>query len=249
MIRAILIDDEHFGRQALAQALEKYCPQVELLQQCASPEEGLDAIRTHQPELLFLDVQMPGMSGFDLLKQLQPIDFEVIFITAYDRYAIKAIKFSAVDYLLKPLDVDDLMQAVKRVEEKQEKSDSVHRLESVVHNLNFTSGTIEKLAVPTLEGIDFIEVSKIIYCEADRGYTKLHLQDQPSKLVSRTLKDFENLLTESGFCRVHHRHLINMKHILKYIKGEGGYVVLTGDHHVDISRRKKDEFLGLLDKL
>ena len=249
MIRAILIDDEHFGRQALAQALEKYCPQVNLLQQCASPEEGMISIQQHQPDLVFLDVQMPGMSGFDLLKEMQPVNFEVIFITAYDRYAIKAIKFSAIDYLLKPLDVDDLMQAVKRVEEKQQSIGSAQRLASVVHNLNFNEGGIEKLAVPTMEGIDFMEVSQIIFCEADRGYTNIYLKHEAPKLVSRTLKDFESILTNSGFCRVHHRYLINMKHIQKYIKGEGGYVILTDDHHVDISRRKKEEFLSLLDKL
>lgn len=249
MIRAILVDDEHFGRQALAQALQQYCPQVELLQQCASPEEGIASIQQHKPDLVFLDVQMPGMSGFDLLKQMHPVNFEVIFITAYDRYAIKAIKFSAIDYLLKPLDVDDLMQAVKRVEDKQQAVGSAQRLASVVHNLDFKEGAIEKLAVPTLEGIDFIEVAQIIFCAADRGYTNIYLKNETPKLVSRTLKDFENILSHSGFCRVHHHYLINMKHIKKYIKGEGGYVILTDDHHVDISRRKKEEFLSLLDKL
>lgn len=249
MIRALLIDDEHFARQALKNALEQYCPQIQLLQSCESPQEGIAAIRKHNPELVFLDVQMPGMSGFDLLKQLEPVAFDVIFITAYDRYAIKAIRFSAVDYLMKPLDVDDLMQAVKRVQERQDQGGSAHRLASVIHNLNYKSAGIDKLAVPTLEGIDFIDIQEIIFCQADGGYTTVYLADESTKLISRTLKDFENLLSESGFCRVHHRSLINMQHIKKYIKGEGGYVILTHDHQVDISRRKKDEFIGLLDKL
>lgn len=249
MIKTIIIDDEHHGRQSLQQALEQYCPEVEILQICESPEAGIVAIEKLKPDLVFLDVQMPNMSGFDVLQKLSPIDFEVIFVTSYDQYAIKAIKFSAIDYLLKPLDVDDLIHAVQRANGNLQKNGKAQRYQSVLHNINYTSGKIEKLAVPTLDGIDFFKTDNIIYCEADGSYTTLYLSGHQKQVISKNLKDFENLLTGSGFCRVHNSHLINMSHIQKYFKGDGGYVILTDNHHVDISRRRKDAFLNRLDKI
>lgn len=249
MIRAILIDDETDAREALRIEIEKYCPEVALLGVYQSPEEGLAAIQVLQPDLVFLDVQMPQMSGFDLLQQLTPLSFEVIFVTAHDQYAIKAIRFSALDYLLKPVDVDDLIHAVDKAQKRLQQKNSASQYQSVLNNIQYRARKIERLAVPTLEGIEFFETDDIIYCQADGNYTRLFLKDSPSKLISKNLKDFENLLTASGFCRVHHSSLINMKHIRKYVKGEGGYVILTNDYHVDISRRKKEEFLSLLNRL
>ncbi|SDE24098.1 two component transcriptional regulator, LytTR family [Pricia antarctica] len=249
MIKTLIIDDEHYGRQSLQQALKQYCPEVEILQICESPEAGIKAIAELKPDLVFLDVQMPNMSGFDVLQKLSPIEFEVIFVTSYDQYAIKAIKFSAIDYLLKPLDVDDLIHAVKRTKENLQKNGKRQRYQSVLHNINYTSGKIEKLAVPTLDGIDFFRTNDIIYCEADGSYTTLYLSGHQKQVISKNLKDFENLLTGSGFCRVHNSHLINMGHIQKYFKGDGGYVIMTDDHHVDISRRRKDAFLGMLNRV
>jgi two-component system, LytTR family, response regulator len=249
MINAIIIDDETDGRETLTLAIEKYCTDITITGIYETPEQGLRAIRSSSPDLVFLDVQMPQMSGFDVLQQLSHIAFEVIFVTAYDQYAIKAIKFSALDYLLKPLDVDDLIHAIWRVKERLNTRSNAFTYQSMLNNIQLKSGKIEKLAVPTLEGIDFFDTDDIIYCKAEGSYTALFLKDQKSKLVSKNLKDFENLLSESGFCRVHHSSLINLRHVQKYVKGEGGYVVLTGGHHVDISRRKREEFLSLLDKL
>ncbi len=249
MIQTLIIDDEDDAREALKIAIGKYCPDVSILDVCETPERGLAAIQQLKPELVFLDVQMPHMSGFDLLQQVSPVTFEVIFVTAHDQYAIKAIRFSALDYLLKPVDVDDLMHAVGKVRERLSRKNSADQYQSVLNNIQYRSGKIERLAVPTLEGIDFFNTDDIIYCQADGNYTTLFLKNKPHKLISRNLKDFESLLMESGFCRVHHSSLINMKHIQKYVKGEGGYVILTDNHHVDISRRKKEEFLSLLDKL
>jgi two-component system LytT family response regulator len=192
---------------------------------------------------------MPQMSGFDVLHQLSPITFEVIFVSAHDRYAIKAIKFSALDYLLKPVDVDDLVHAVKKVKERLNSKSNSYQYQSVLNNIQSKSGKIEKLAIPSLNGIDFFKTEDIIYCRAEGSYTTVFLKDKQSCLVSKNLKDFESLLAESGFCRVHHSYLINLLHVQKYVKGEGGYVLLTDGHHVDISRRKKDEFLALLDTL
>lgn len=249
MIKTIIIDDEHHGRRSLERALTQYCPEVQLIAICESPEAGLKAIQELKPDLVFLDIQMPLMSGFDVLQQLRVINFKVIFVTSYDHYAIKAIKFSALDYLLKPLDVDDLVHAVRRAREQIFKGNNPYDYQSVLNNINFKSGKIKKLAIPTAEGIDFFKIADIIYCGADGSYTVLHCINKQKQLISKNLKDFENLLSNSGFYRVHKSSLINLKHVKKYIRGEGGYVILTDDHHISISRRRKEAFLGALDQL
>ena len=248
MIDAVLVDDETAGLEALKLALEKYCPDIAIKGIYDKPEEALAGIRKINPGLVFLDVQMPQLSGFDLLQQLSPIHFEVIFVSAHDQYAIKAIRFSALDYLLKPIDVEDLMHAVNRVKERQNHTSSSFQFQSVLNNIQLKSGRVEKLAVPTLQGIDFFNTQDILYCKAEGSYTQIVLKNNQQALVCKNLKDFESLLAESGFFRVHHSYIINLAHVEKYVKGEGGYVVLTENHHVDVSRRKKEEFLGLLDK-
>lgn len=249
MITALLIDDEADGRDALKLMLEKYCPAVEIKKICETPEEGIRAIKSLKPDLVFLDIQMPQMSGFDVLQHVSPVNFEVIFVSAHDRYAIKAIKFSALDYLLKPVDVDDLIQSLRKVKERMRNKSNAHQYQSVLYNVQYRSEKIRKLAIPSLEGIELFDTDDIIFCKAEGSYTTLCLKNKQTTLVSRNLKDFENFLVDSGFCRVHHSFLINLKHVQRYVKGDGGYVVLSENHHVDISRRKKDEFLALLDRL
>jgi two-component system LytT family response regulator len=248
MIEAVIIDDEEDGREALRLALARYCPEVSIKGVYGIPEEGIEGIKRQKPQLVFIDVQMPGMSGFDVLQKVSPVSFEVIFVSAYDRYAVKAIKFSALDYLLKPVAIDDLTQAVRRAGERLARKGSNYHIQSVLHNVQFSSTPVQRLAVPSFEGIDFFDTKDIVFCKADGSYTTVVLAGGQHKVVSRNLKDFENLLSDSGFCRVHHSYLVNLLHVQRYIKGEGGYVVLTGDHHVDISRRKKEEFLALLDR-
>jgi two-component system LytT family response regulator len=248
MIDAILVDDEAAGLEALQLAIEKYCPEIVIKGAYNKPEEAIAGIRKIHPALVFLDVQMPQMSGFDLLQELSPIQFEVIFVSAHDQYAIKAIRFSALDYLLKPVDVEDLMHAVKRVKERPTQTTNAFQYQSVLNNIQLKSGKVEKLAVPTQEGIDFFHTRDILYCKAEGSYTQIVLKNNQQTLVCKNLKDFESLLAESGFFRVHHSYIINLAHVEKYVKGEGGYVVLTENHHVDVSRRKKEEFLALLDK-
>ena len=249
MIRSIIIDDEHYGRQALKIVIEQKCPDVEIVAICDNPEGGLEKIRELRPDLVFLDIQMPGMSGFDLLQQIHPITFEVIFVTSYDQYAIRAIKFSALDYLLKPVDENDLILAVEKAKERKSRQQADYQMQSLLHHLGYKSDKIEKIAVPTHDGITFFHTDDIIYCQADGNYTKLHLTNNREELVTKILKDFELLLGNTGFCRVHNSFLINLKHIQKYIRGEGGTVILTDDHQVDISRRRKEEFLKMLDRI
>ena len=249
MITAFIIDDEIDGRESLQMAIAGYCPDVLLKGVFGNPAEGIAAIKKEKPDLLFLDVQMPQMSGFDVLQQVSRVDFHVVFVSAHDRYAIKAIKFSALDYLLKPVDIDDLMHAVQKVKDRLETKSMQHQYQAVLNNIRVRSGRIEKLAVPTVDGIDFFRTDEIIFCRAEGNYTTLILEGKHSCVVSKNLKDFENMLADSGFCRVHHSFLVNLAHVKKYVRGEGGYVILSGDHHVDISRRKKDEFLALLNKV
>ena len=249
MIRSIIIDDEADGRDGLKLALSKFCPQIEIMALCSSPDEGISCIKSHKPDLVFLDVQMPHKSGFNMLEEIGDFDFEVIFVTAYDSYAIKAIKFSALDYLLKPVDIDELQRAVQKAEERIEQKNSRHNYDSLLKNIKNYSKKIDKLAIPTFEGILFESIKNIIYCEADRNYTNLMMLDNRKIVVSKNLKDFEIMLSDSGFFRIHHAYLINMKHVKKYIKGEGGYVILENNHHIDVSRRKKEAFLQLLNKI
>lgn len=247
MINAIIVDDEEDGREGLRLAIRNFCPNVNLLAVCSSAEEGIECISRHAPDLVFLDVQMPQKSGFDLLKELSPINFKVIFVSAFDKYAIKAIKFSALDYLLKPVDIDELVSAVNKVNDSMPRS--MFQIQSAWNNVQHRSGKIDRLAVATFDGIDFFRTNDIIFCKADGNYTHLYLVDKAVRLVTKNLKDFENILQDSGFCRVHHSFLINLAHVQKYVRGEGGYVLMTNDHQVEISRRKKDEFMRLLDRV
>jgi len=247
MIRAIIIDDEEDAREVLSIDLQKFCPEVEVIACCATPELGLEKINALGPSLVFLDVQMPTMSGFDLLDKISDINFDVIFVTAFDRYAVKAIRFSALDYLLKPVEVDDLVSAVERVKQKQ-KSNSVH-YRSLLSNIKFGKEKLTRLAIPSDNEIVVQKLDDIVYCEADGSYTVLHLTENKKIMVSKNLKEFEKMLPETDFCRIHHSTIVNIGHVDKYIKGDGGYVMITGGGHLNVSRRKKDGFIKLLYKI
>lgn len=237
MIRAIIIDDEEDAREVLALSLRKFCTDVEIIAMCPSPEDGLEKINALGPSLVFLDVQMPNMSGFDLLEKVTDINFDVIFVTAFNRYAIKAIRFSALDYLLKPIEVDDLVSAVERVKEKQ-KSNSVH-YRSLLNNIKYGNEKLTRLAIPSDNEIVVQKLDDIVYCEADGSYTILHLVNNKKIMVSKILKEFEMMLPESDFYRIHHSTIVNIGHVIKYIKGEGGYVMVTGGGHLDVSAEKR----------
>lgn len=247
MIRTLIIDDEQHAREGLKLAIEKFCPEVSIIALCESAEIGLEKINELQPDLVFLDVQMPRLTGFDLLEKLEVINFEVIFVTAFDKYAIKAIKFSALDYLLKPVEVEELINAVQKIREKQE--NKTNHFKTLLTNVRQNSQKLERLAIPSDNEIVLQKVADIVYCEADSNYTILHLADDKKITVSKTLKEFENILPNTDFCRIHHATLVNLAHVTKYVKGDGGYVLVTGRRHLDVSRRKKDNFIQALNKL
>ncbi len=245
MIKAILIDDEDDSRENLLSLLQKYCPHVEVLAACHTPEKGMEAIRAMKPALVFLDIEMPGMTGFDLLEKLSPVSFEVIFTTAFNQYAIRAIRFSALDFLLKPVIAEELIKAVSRFELKKQSSDTLEQMKLLLSNLKNPKGILHKIAIPTLDGMIMQEVNDIIRLEADGSYTRF-ITPQGSYLVSRTMKEYDDLLAENNFLRVHHGHLINLNFVKKYVRSDGGYIVLNDGTSIPISVRKKAEVLEKL---
>ena len=243
MATAIIIDDESSSRNALRQKLTNHCEDIIIIAECETGEEGIKNIEEKKPDIIFLDVEMPRMNGFTMLQQLHNRNFELIFITAYDHYAIKAIKFSALDYLVKPVDVTDLRTAVEKAIQKRKQTTGNERLELLLQNFMHEKKEQQRLAIPSMEGLQFINVNDIIYLEAQSNYTIIYLHDSHKLTVSKTLKDFEELLPLPGFIRIHHSFIINRAAVEKYIKGEGGQVVMKNGIILDVARRKKDEFM------
>ena len=242
MLKSIIIDDELKSRESLRILIEDFCTGVEVSALCQNVSEGIAAIDKYKPDVIFLDIQMQRETGFDLLNKISAINFEVIFTTAYSEYAIKAFKFSAIDYLLKPIDIEELKASLLKVEKKIGGS-ITGRLEQLMDNLKGGNTENFKLALPTSDGLIFIKVNDIVYCEASSNYTHIHMLDGKKHLVSRTLKEYEEMLAESNFFRIHHSYLINLNLIKKYIRGDGGYVVMNNDTSLDVSKRKKEAFL------
>lgn len=243
MIASIIVDDELKSRESLKILLEDFCENVEVKAVCQNVEEALSAIERYDPQVVFLDIQMQRETGFDLLAQLTKTDFEIIFTTAYSEYAIKAFKFSAIDYLLKPIDIGELKRAVEKVEKKLS-GNIATRLEKLIENLKPPTPQSYKVALPTADGLVFVKIEDIIYCEASSNYTNIYTLDGKKHIVSRTLKEYEDLLVDHNFFRIHNSHLINLSCIKKYVRGEGGYVIMVNDVSLDVSKRKKDAFLA-----
>ena len=242
MLKALIVDDEPKARENLQILLHDFVEGVEVVGLCENIAEATEAVRLHAPDVVFLDIQLQRETGFDLLTKLKEINFEVIFTTAYTEYAIKAFKFSAIDYLLKPIDIEELKKAVARVE-KRVSNNITGRLTQLVQNLKQGSNENYKIALPTLDGLVFVKISDILYCEASSNYTQIFTAEE-KYLVSKTLKEYDDLLSDHNFFRIHNSYLININSIKKYVKGEGGYVVLNNDTSLDVSKRKKEAFLN-----
>lgn len=247
-MRTIIIDDEKHCREALSILLAKHCEGVEILQICPNAAEGLVAIERHQPDLVFLDIEMPGMNGFDMLELCNEHDFEVIFTTAYNEYAIRAIRHSALDYLLKPVNKNDLVKAVERAKINL-LADSSGKIVELFKSLGLKKSP-EKIALPTIDGLLLIDTREIVYCESENNYTRFYLTTGKKIFVSKTLKRVEELLTDNkNFFRVHNSYLINMEFVQQYIRGDGGEVILSTGTRLPVSRLKKEEFLEMLERL
>lgn len=246
MIKAVIVEDEQHNREYLARLLERYFPNICLMDAAKDVNSGLNAIATHQPDLLFLDVEMPDGTGFDLLRQLPAENFSIIFVTAYDHYALEAIRFCAIDYLLKPLKVEQLKTAVQKVVTQRGQQEENRLLRQLLSNLRQSNPQEKRIALPTQEEILLVKVSEIIRCEGENNYTGFHLRDGRYILVSRTLREFEDLLENYGFLRCHQSHLVNLAEVHSFVKSGGGYLLMSNGTRVSVSRHRKDRVMGAL---
>ncbi len=242
MFRAVIVDDESKARKALKNLLEKHCSNIVVLAEADCVKAGVEQIKEHQPDVVFLDVQMPDGTGFDLLEQFEEINFKIIFASAYDKFAIQAFKFSAVDYLQKPVEAEELVQACSRISGDGKYIEINKKLEVLLSNRS----SFEKIALPTLEGIDFVKIKEIVRCESDNNYTNIYLVGGQQILVSKTLKEYDEMLSPFNFFRIHKSSLINLAFLKKYRKGDGGTVVMEDGAELEVSRRRKEDFMNAL---
>src|SRR3954469_1675043 len=245
MIKAIVIDDEQHCIDALLSDLSKSCGNVEVIAKCLSAKEGILSIKKHKPQLIFLDVEMPWMNGFEMLEMLDHIDFCIIFTTAYDKFAARAFRISAVDYLLKPIDASDLKAAVRKAEEKILSSAGTVNIQNLLHNIKQPSQQ-QKIALPNRDGYEFAQVNSILYCGAEGAYTKVVFNDKHSLLISRTLGDIEEMLPHEIFIRIHHSTIVNISAVTRYSRTDGGYVVMSTNEKFMISKARKEFLLQKL---
>ena len=229
--------------ETLRMMLNRYCKDVNIMEECNAAKKGLEAINKHKPDLVFLDIEMPMMNGFELLEQLTEIPFAVIFTTSYDQYAIKAFKYSALDYLLKPIDPEELMASVRKVSSKKSLP-YAEQFDILLKQIKHKGSGFEKIAVPTIEGFELIRADQIIRCEADDNYTHLYLKNKSKIVASRMLKEMEELLQEfQYFVRVHNSFLVNMNEVTKYVRGEGGYLLMSDGSTVSISKSRRESLI------
>lgn len=249
MLNAIIIDDELNALHVLDLQLKSYCPNVNILQLCEGGEEGIAAILSLKPDLIFLDIEMPIANGFDVIEATKHMTYKVIFTTAYDQFAIKAFKYSAIDYLLKPIDIEELIFAVDKVI-RNDATDFYKKLDVLYDQLRLSAQSKpKKMAVPVGEGFEMVAFQNIIRCESESNYTIIFLNDNRKAIITKTLKDVEELIQDNSFYRVHNSHLINLNYVKRYFKNDGGYVVMEDGTKINISRYKKDEFYDMMRKV
>lgn len=241
-LKAIIVDDESHSRETLKNLVIEFCSNVEVLATVSSVEDAITSISNLRPDIVFLDIELQTGTGFDILDRLENIDFQVVFTTAFEQYAIKAVKFSSLDYLLKPIDLEELQNAVEKARKIKDQVVYNQQLAVLLFNLKQKQPSLNKICLSTSDGYEFINLDEILYCKAEGSYTSFKLKNNVSHLVSKHLKEYENLLTDENFMRVHNGFLINLKEVKKYIKSDGGYILMNNDETVSISRNKKDAF-------
>jgi two-component system, LytTR family, response regulator len=248
-IKAVIVDDETTSRQVLSDMLKKYCPDVSVLGEAAGCSEGAELITELKPDLVFLDIQMPDGSGFNLLEEFEKPSFDVIFVTAFDQYAIKAIRYSALDYLMKPVHPQELIKAMERYNEKSYSGNINKRLEVLMQNMGSGSLKPKKIILSTAEGYHVVNPDDILRCQSDSYYTNFYFQDGKRIIVSKTLKEFDEMLSEFGFVRCHKSHLLNVKYIKSYLRADGGFILMTDGTEIPVSRRKRDYIVEIISQL
>lgn len=248
MIKCVLVDDETNALEMMEWLLKTYCPQVEIVAMCNTAEKGIEAIVALKPDVVFLDIEMPRMNGFDMLERVKNLSFEVVFCTAYDQFAIKAFKYAALHYLLKPVDPEDLKATIRRVEEKRALPSREQFTLLLQHINRPQKSTPSRIALTTGDGLIFVATGDIIYCKAESNYTNVVLTGGRKIMVSRVLKELDETLSGTDFYRVHSSFLINISHIKKFVRGEGGYIVMDNDDNITLSRSRRQEFMELFSK-
>jgi len=242
MIRSIIIEDEQHSQKTLANFLGKYCTQVELVAIAATVKSAVEEINKHKPDLIFLDIDLPDGTGFEMLTQLPQPWPRIIFVTAYNQYAVKAFQISAIDYILKPVDPELLIKAIEKVQQYAESPESQSKKIAALTE-NTLTGKLNKMALPTQQGIQLVKIDEIVRFEADGNYTTIFLMNKSKHLVSKKIKEFEGMLENTYFFRIHQSHIVNLQLIDRYIKGEGGTVILEDGTQLEVARRRKDDFL------
>ena len=247
MIKAVIIDDEQNCVEMLEWLLKTYCPMVQIVAMCNSGEQGIEAIMKHRPEVVFLDIEMPRMNGFDMLEKFEHLFFDVVFTTAYNKFAIKAFRYSALNYLLKPVDPDDLQKKIKKLEERRSAIEK-DQLRMLLENIKNLNPTTQRIALSTGDGLIFVNTADIMYCQAESNYTNVVMSNRNKVLVAKTLKDIDETLSGKDFFRIHNSFLINLNQIKKFVRGDGGYILMNDDTQITIARSKREEFFEMFSK-
>jgi len=242
MLRVVIVEDETHSREALKSLLLEFCADIEIVGLAADVNAAVKIIHGVKPDVVFLDVELQTGTGFDVLEQVKDVHFDIIFTTAFEQYAVQAIKMSSIDYLLKPIDIEELQQAVDKARTKRSEEDQKRKLEALMSNLENSSGK-KRICLSTSEGLEFINMLDIAYCEANGSYTNFHLTNGTTIIVSKNLKEYETTLSDQHFMRVHNSFLINLAEVKKFVKSEGGYILMKNNAQISISPKKRDEFL------
>lgn len=245
-MKAVIVDDEKDSREILSNYVAKYCPDVTVCGMGESVSSGLQVIQKHQPDIVFLDIEMPYGNGFDLLEKASDLVFETVFVTAFDNYAIQALNQSAAYYLLKPIDIDELIHAVEKIRQELVSKSNPRHAQVLLDNIR--TGANQKIMLPTMEGFEIVFINTILYCEAADNFTRFHLEKGPPLLICRTLKYFEDILREHRFLRIHRSHVINPEFVIRYSKGKGGFVTMKNNQELEVSATKKKELLDSFER-
>lgn len=253
MITAILIDDDKHLRKGMKSLLERYAPDIKIIGEAESVKTGVEAMQKLQPQVVFLDIHLADGTGFDILEEVAKMqnktNAHIVFITAHEQYALKAFKFSALDFLLKPVDPEELLKSIQKIKEALEKKTSFEHIDLLLENIRKKVDNFKRIALSTSDGIHLFEISDIIRCESKDNYTQFYIKNHKPLLISKTLKEYEELLKEHGFERIHQSHLINVSYLKSYIKTDGGYVVMADNSKLPISQRKKERLQELIKAL
>ena len=244
MLRAVIVEDEQASRETLKSYLKKYCKDVQVTGEAESVNTGIEVIKKVRPDVVFLDVEMPYGNAFDLLEKVENRDFETVFVTAYDHYAMKALNFSASYYILKPIDIDELVKAVEKIAAQKETEEHSLRTKILAENIKIENKQLQKIILPLIDGFEVVKVKDILRCQAEDNFTQFFFTNSSKLLICRTLKFYEELLSDFDFVRVHKSHLINLQYVKRYKKGKGGQVIMSDDKAIDVSASKKQDLLS-----